>query len=138
MVPQEYYGYLDVFKEEEKRKLPPHRPGVDLDIKLEEGQGLPVKQIYALSQDELEELWNYIKQNEEREWIRETYSDGGSPIMFVKKKDGKLRLCVDYRALNYVTKQDRYPLPLIGEALDRLRMANYYTKLHQQKLLYAS
>jgi len=106
MVPQEYHGYLDVFEEEEKTKLPPHRPGVDLDIKLEEGQGLPVKKIYALSQDELEELWNYIKQNEERGWIRETYSEGGSPIMFVKKKDGKLRLCVDYRALNYVTKKD--------------------------------
>jgi len=129
MVPQEYHGYLDVFEEGEKTKLPPHRPGVDLDIKLEEGQGLPVKKIYALSQDELEELWNYIKQNEERGWIRETYSDGGSPIMFVKKKDGKLRLCVDYRALNYVTKKDRYPLPLIGEALDRLRTAKYYTKL---------
>jgi len=53
----------------------------------------------------------------------------GSPIMFVKKKDGKLRLCGDYRALNHVTKKDRYPLPLIGEALDRLQTAKYYTKL---------
>jgi len=123
MVPLEYHGYLDVFEEEEKTELPPHRPGVDLDIKLEEGQGLPVKKIYALSQDEREELWNYIKQNEERGGIRETYSDGGSSIMFVKKKNGKLRLCVDYRALNYVTKKDGYPLPLIGEALHRLRTA---------------
>jgi len=87
MVPQEYHGYLEVSEEEEKTKLPPHRPGVDLDIKLEEGQGLPVKKIYALSQDDLEELWNYIKQNEEQGWIRETNSDGESPIMFVKKKD---------------------------------------------------
>jgi len=129
MVPREYHGYLDVFEEGEKTELPPHRPGVDLDIELEEGQGLPVKKIYALSQDELEELWNYIKQNEERGWMGETYSNGGSPIMFVKKKHGKLRLCVDYRALNHVTKKDRYPLPLIGEALDRLRTAKYYTKL---------
>jgi len=129
MVPQEYHEYLDVFEEGEKTKLPPHRPGVDLEIKLEKGEGLPIKKIYALSQDELKKLWNYIKQNEERGWIRETYSDGGSPIMFVKKKDGKLRLCVDYRALNHVTKKDRYPLPLIGEALDRLQTAKYYTKL---------
>jgi len=64
-VPQEYHGYLDVFEEQEQTKLPPHRPGVDLDIKLEEGQGLPVKKICALFQDELEELWDYIKQNEE-------------------------------------------------------------------------
>jgi len=49
--------------------------------------------------------------------------------MLVKKKDGTLRLCVDYQALNYVTKKDRYPLPLIGEALDRLQTAKYYTKL---------
>ena len=49
--------------------------------------------------------------------------------MFVKKKDGKLRLCVDYRALNHVTKKHRYPLPLIGEALDRPHTAKYYIKL---------
>ena len=49
--------------------------------------------------------------------------------MFVKKKDGSLRLCVDYRALNEVTKKDRYPLPLIGEALDRLHTVKYFTKL---------
>jgi len=49
--------------------------------------------------------------------------------MFVKKKDGRLRLCVDYRALNEVTKKDRYPLPLIREALDRLSTAKYFTKL---------
>jgi len=49
--------------------------------------------------------------------------------MFIKKKDRKLRLCVDYRALNYVSKKDRYTLSLIGEALDRLRTAKYNTKL---------
>ena len=54
---------------------------------------------------------------------------GGSPIMFIKKKDGKLRLCVDYRELNDMTKKDRYPLPLIGEALDRLQGARFFTKL---------
>ena len=128
-MPQEYHKYLDVFEEGEKTKLPPHRRGVDLEIKLEEGEGLQIQKIYALSQDELKELWSYIKQNEERGWIRETYSDGGSPIMFVKKKDRKLRLSVDYRALNHVTKKDRYPLPRIGEALDRLQTAKYYTNL---------
>jgi len=66
MVPQEYHKYLDVFEAGEKTKLPPHRPQVDLEIKLEEGEGLPIKKIYALSQDELKELWSYIKQNEER------------------------------------------------------------------------
>jgi len=50
-------------------------------------------------------------------------------MMFVKKKDGKLRLCADYRALNEVTKKDQHPLPLISEALDRLGAAKYFTKL---------
>jgi len=90
MVPQEYHGYLDVFEEEEKTKQPPHQPGVDQNIKLENGQGLPVKKIYALSQDELKEHWHSMKQKEEQGWMRETHSDGGSPIMFVKKKHGKL------------------------------------------------
>jgi len=49
MVTQEYHEYLDVFEEGEKTKLPPHRPGVDLEIKLEEGEGLQIKKIYALS-----------------------------------------------------------------------------------------
>jgi len=52
-----------------------------------------------------------------------------SRIRFVKKKDGKLRLCPDYRALNDLTKKDRHPLPLISEALDRLGGAKYFTKL---------
>ena len=53
--------------------------------------------------------------------------------MFVKKKDGSLRLCVDYRVLNEVTKKDRYLLPLIGEALDQLHTAKYFTKLDIKK-----
>ena len=53
--------------------------------------------------------------------------------MFVTKKDGSITLGVDYRALNEVTKKDRYPLPLIGEGLDRLHMAKYFTKLDIKK-----
>jgi len=52
-----------------------------------------------------------------------------SPIIFVKKKNGKLKLCADYQALNEVTKKDRYSLPLINEALDRVGGAKYFTKL---------
>jgi len=51
------------------------------------------------------------------------------PIILVKKKDGKLRLCADYRALNEVTNKDRHPLPLITEAMDRLVVAKYFTNL---------
>src|SRR5690606_10294399 len=53
----------------------------------------------------------------------------GAPILFAKKKDGSLRLCVDYRALNKITIKNRYALPLIPELLDRIRGAKYFTKL---------
>ena len=96
---------------------------------MEEGKGLPDQKIYPLGAEELETVQEYINKNQARGWIREPFTDGGSPIMFVKKKDGSLRLCMDYRALNEVTKKDRYPLPLIGEPLDRLHTAKYFTKL---------
>jgi len=131
-VPQEYHHLLDVFEKREKMKVLPHwhRPGIDLGIDLEEGKTVPIKKIYALSYDQLEELHRYIKQNEGRWWIRSVKSGRASPIMFVKKKDAKLRLCAAYRALNEVTKKDRHPLPLISEALDRLGGAKYFTKLN--------
>jgi len=118
-----------VFEKGQKTTVPLHRPGIDLGIDLEEGKTGPIKKIYALSYDQLQELHRYIKQNEDRRWIRRVKSGRGSRIMFVIKKDGKLRLCADYRALNEVTKKDRHPLPLITEALDRLGEAKYFTKL---------
>jgi len=130
MVPQEYHHLLDVFEKGEKTTVPPHRPGIDLGIDLEEGKTVLIKKIYAFSYDQLEELHRYIKQNEDRGWIQRVKSGRASPIMFVKKEDGKLRLCADYRALNEVTKKDRHPLQLISEALDRLGGAKYFTKLN--------
>jgi len=105
-VPQEYHHLLDVFEKGEKTTVPPHRPGIDLGIALEEGKMVPIKNIYPLSYDQLEELHRYMKQAEECGWIRRVKSGRASPIMFVKKRDGKLRLCADYRALNEVTKKD--------------------------------
>ena len=78
---------------------------------------------------ELEELRDYLQTNLSRGWIRESASPVGAPILFVKKKDDSLKLCVDYRGHNVVTKKDLYPLPLIIEALDSLSTAKYYTKL---------
>jgi len=129
IVPEEYWDYQRVFEEEEATGLPPHRPGVDLEINIEKGGRLPLKKIYPLGAKQLEELGEYIRTNKKRKWIRDSFADGGLPIMFMKKKDGKLRLCVDYRELNDITKKDRYPLPLIGEALDRLQGAKFFTKL---------
>ena len=87
------------------------------------------KKLYPKKEKELEELRDYLGKNLSRGWIRESDSPVGAPILFVKKKDRSLRLCVDYRGLNAVRKKDLYTLPLIGEALDRLSTAKYYTKL---------
>jgi len=65
----------------------------------------------------------------ERGWIRESSSPAGALILFVPKKGGELRLCVDYRGLNHLTVKNRYPLPLMGELMDRLSKAKRYTKL---------
>jgi len=128
-VPQEYHHLLEVFEKEEKIAVPPHQQGIDLGIDLEEGKRVPIKNIYALSYDQLEELHRYIKQNEAREWIRRVKSGRACPLMFVKKKDGKLRLSADYQALNKVCMKDGHPLPLISEALDGQGGAKYFTKL---------
>ena len=90
IVPQEYNHLLDVFEKGEKRKLPPHRKGVDLGIELEEGKTVPNSKIYPVSYDQIEGLHRYLKQNKERGWIRRVRTGSVSPIMFVKKKDGKL------------------------------------------------
>jgi len=75
-------------------------------------------------------LKEYLDVNEKRGWICASTSPAGAPIHFVKKKDGGLRLCVDYRQLNEITVKDLIPLPLIGESLDQLSSATVYTKLN--------
>src|ERR1700712_5451451 len=100
MVPEEYHHLLDVFEKGEKTTVPPHRPGSDLGIELEEGKTVPIKKIYPLSYDQIEEQHQYIKQNEHRGWIRRVRTGRASPMLFVKNKEGRCRLCVDYQALN--------------------------------------
>ena len=96
---------------------------------MEEGKGLPDQKIYPLEAEELEMVQDYINKNQARGSIGEACTNEDSPIMLVKKKDGSLRLCGDYRAQNEITKKDRYQLPLISEALERLHTAKYFTKL---------
>ena len=64
-----------------------------------------------------------------RGWIRPSSSPYGAPVIFVPKKNGQWRMCIDYRALNKITIKNRYPLPRIEELLDRLHGARYFTKI---------
>ena len=128
IIPQEYHQYLDVFSRVKADKLPPHRT-YDHQIPLEEGKSPPFGPIYSLSEHELKTLREYLEENLAKGFISPSDSPAASPILFVKKKDGSLRLCVDYRGLNRITIRNRYPLPLIDELLDRLREARFFTRI---------
>ena len=128
LVPQAYHDLLSAFSKKKADTLPPHR-SYDLSIVLEEGKSPPYGPLYSLSTFELDALSEWLKENLAKGFIRASTSPAGAPILFVKKKTGKLRLCVDYRALNNITIKNRYPLPLIPEALDRLKTARIFTKM---------
>ena len=101
----------------------------DHAIELEPGKVPPYKPLYNLSEKELQILRQYIESALEKGWIVPSKSPAGAPIFFIPKKDGGLRLCVDYRGLNQITIKNRYPLPLISETLDRLSSAKIFTQL---------
>lgn len=127
IVPVEFHEFLDVFDKGEAEHLPPHRP-YNCKIDLVEGGVPPFKSIYGLTLPELEELKKYIEENLKKGFIQHLKSPAGAPIMFVKKKDGSLCLCVDYRGLNNITIKNRYPLPLPNEIMDRVQGAKYFSK----------
>ncbi len=89
-------------------------------IELIEGKQPPYGPIYALSPMELETRKAYIETHLQTGFIQLSKSPTGAPILFDKKPDGSLRLCVDYWGLNNLTIKNWYPLPLIDEAIDRL------------------
>jgi hypothetical protein len=127
-VPKAFHDYRDVFSDDPKDAIPPHRP-FDHRIPLEPDSAPPFGPIYKLSPAEMEVLHDYIQNALATGAIQPSESSAGAPILFVKKKDGSLRLCVDYRGLNKITKKNRYPLPLISDLLDRLGKARYFSKI---------
>ena len=127
-VPSEYHKFANVFSKTKAETLPPHR-SYDLKINLEEGVQPPVGPIYSLSASEQEALKNFIEENLNTGFIRPTSSLYSVLVLFVKKKDGSLRLCVDFRGLNCISKKDRYPLPLISDLLNSPRKARVFLKI---------
>src|SRR5579859_3085923 len=92
--------------------------------------GLPMHgKLYNMSETELQTLREYIDNMVDKGFIRSSHSPVGAPVLFVKKKDGSLRLCVDYRGLNRLTKKSRYPLPRIDTLINRLTTAKVFTKI---------
>ena len=78
---------------------------------------------------ELAELKEQLSELQRKEYIRPSSSPWGSPVLFVKKKDGSMRLCVDYRSLNVVTIKNKYPLPRTDDLFDQLKGAKFFSKI---------
>ena len=126
------HRYNGVFPANLPADLPPNR-GVHLAIPLQEGSIPPTRRLYRLSAPEREEMERQIQEMLSKGWIRPSCSPYGSPILFVKKKDGGMRMCVDFRMLNKQTIRNNYPLPRIDDLLDRLEGATIYSCLDMQQ-----
>jgi hypothetical protein len=119
--------FPDVFPEE-LPGLPPVRE-IDFEIHLEQGTMPLSKAPYRMAPAEMAELKNQLQELMERGFVRPSVSPWGAPVLFVKKKDGSMRLCIDYRQLNKVTIKNRYPLPRIDDLFDQLQGATVFSKI---------
>ena len=120
--------YKDVFPKDLPAGLPPKR-AIDFTIDLTTDAKPQKKGLYRLSSKELEELRDQLDDLLAKGFIRPSVSPWGAPVLFVSKKDGGFRLCVDYRALNKYTVKNSYPLPRIDDIFDQLRGSKYFTKI---------
>ena len=94
--------FKDVFPDDLPSGLPPQRE-IDHRIELEPGQNPPSRPTYRMSQPEMDELKKQLSELMDKGCIQESKSPYGAPVIFVKKKDGTMRMCMDYRALNKIT-----------------------------------
>ncbi|KAD5508277.1 hypothetical protein E3N88_15980 [Mikania micrantha] len=130
--------FPDVFPKE-LPGLPPDRE-VEFTIDLIPGAEPISKAPYRMAPLELKELKEQLQELLELGFIRPSVSPWGAPVLFVKKKDGSMRLCIDYRELNKITIRNRYPLPRIDDLFDQLQGAKCFSKIdlrsgyHQLKI----
>ena len=119
--------YVDVFPDE-LPGLPPQRV-VDFGIELHPGTSPISMTPHRMAPVELQELRVQLQELLDKGFIRQSTSPWGAPVLFAKKNDKTLRLCIDYRQLNRVTIENRYPLPRIDDLFDQLRGARIYSKI---------
>ena len=137
-IPEEYYEYTDVFSKTKAETLAPHC-SYNLQIDLEKDSHLPVGTIYFVSQFKQKTLKEFIDENLNNGFICLTSSPHGALVLFLKKKDSSLQLCIDFPRLNRITKKDRYLLSLISNLLDSPHKARIYTKIdlwHADQIVY--
>ena len=125
----EYADFADVFSPKLAVELPEHTEMNDHAIELVDNWELPYGSIYSFGPMELEILKAYIENNLANGFIRPSKSPIEALILFNKKPDGSLRLCVDYQGLNNLRIKNRYPLSLFGESWHWLDWAQRFTPL---------
>ncbi|GJS50543.1 putative reverse transcriptase domain-containing protein [Tanacetum coccineum] len=108
--------------------LPPTRQ-VEFHIDLVPGAAPVARAPYRLAPSEMKELADQLQELSDKGFIRPSSSPWGAPVLFVKKKDGSLRMCIDYRELNKLTVKNRYPLPRIDDLFDQLQGSSVYSKI---------
>ncbi|GKF16762.1 putative nucleotidyltransferase, ribonuclease H, partial [Tanacetum coccineum] len=108
--------------------LPPSRE-IEFRIDLVPRAIPVIKSPYRLAPSEMEELSGQLKELQDKGFIRPSLSPWGAPVLFVKKKDGSFRMCIDYIELNKLTIKNRYPLPRIDDLFDQLQGSQYFSKI---------
>ncbi|GJT55724.1 reverse transcriptase domain-containing protein [Tanacetum coccineum] len=119
--------FEDVFPEDFSG-LPPQRQ-VEFRIDLVPGATPIAKSPYRLAPSKMQELSGQLQELQDKGFIRPSHSPWGAPVLFVKKKDGSLRMCIDYRELNKLTVKNRYPLPRIDDLFDQLQGSRFFSKI---------
>jgi hypothetical protein len=127
--------YLDVFSTANAEKLALNCD-IDLAIELQPGKEPLYRPMYPLSPRELIALKKFLEENLAKGFIQEFKSPASTPILFALKKDGSLRLYVDYQGLNAVTVKNRYSLPLISKIINRVQGAYYFSKIDLKNAYY--
>ncbi|GJU15970.1 putative reverse transcriptase domain-containing protein [Tanacetum coccineum] len=105
---------------------------VEFQIDLIPGVAPVARAPYRLAPSEMKELSEQLKELSDKGFIRPSSSPWGAPVLFVKKKDGSFRMCIDYRELNKLTVKNRYPLPRINDLFDQLQGSSVYSKIDMQ------
>ncbi|GKF62975.1 putative reverse transcriptase domain-containing protein [Tanacetum coccineum] len=119
--------FEDVFPED-LSGLPPQRQ-VEFRIDLIPGAIPIAKSLYRLAPSEMQELSGQLQELQDKGFIRLSHYPWVAPVLFVKKKDGSLRMCIDYRELNKLTVKNRYPLPRIDDLFDQLQGSCHFSKI---------
>ena len=129
-----YFPILEEFKDVFPKEIPglPSKRDLEFSIELTLGFVLASQSPYCMSAPELVELKLQLQEFIEKWYIRPSVSPWGAPILFIKKKNGMMRMCIDYCQLNKMTIKNGYPLPRIDDLFDQVGGAKIISKIDMQ------